>query len=51
MLKGGKAHIPPKISEVLGSVLSERALAVSERRPYLSWKFKKNRRRSSEYRE
>ena len=28
MLKGGKAHIPPKISEVLGRVLSERALAV-----------------------
>ena len=43
MLKGGKAHIPPKISEVLGSVLSERTLASSERRPYLSWKFKKNR--------
>jgi len=43
MLKGGKAHIPPKISEVLGSVLSERALAVSERRPYLSRKFKKSR--------
>ena len=34
MLKGGKAHIPPKISEVLGRVLSERALAASERRPY-----------------
>jgi hypothetical protein len=28
MLKGGKAHIPPKISEVLDRVLSERALAV-----------------------
>ena len=42
MLKGGKAHIPPKISEVLGRVLSVRALASSERRPYLSWKFKKN---------
>ncbi len=40
MPKGGKARIPPKISEVLGSVLSEPALAVSERRPYLSWKFK-----------
>ena len=43
MLKGGKARIPPKISEVLGSVLSERTLAASERRPYLSWKFKKIR--------
>ena len=36
MLKGGKAHIPPKISEVLGSVLSEPALAASERLPYLT---------------
>ena len=43
MLKGGKAHIPPKLSEVLGSVLSETAKAGSERRPYLSRKFKKIR--------
>jgi hypothetical protein len=28
MPKGGKAHIPPKISEVHGRVLSVRALAV-----------------------
>jgi len=41
MLKGGKTRIPPKISEVLGRVLSGRAVAVSEKRPYLSWKFKK----------
>ena len=41
MPKAGKARIPPKISEVHGRVLSVRALAVSERRPYLSWKFKK----------